>query len=129
MDEDVKQRLLKMLDALEDSVSNGADWTAEQAPLVVQEYLNWTFWNEMFCAGVCLLILVLSAAGAAYVLKRVLRVSSDKDKASSFTMILCVYCIFATFPFAIGTKSVHTAVKVKLAPRVVVLEKVQKLID
>jgi hypothetical protein len=50
VNEEVKSRMLEYLQQFESGVKSAAEFSAEQAPLVVQEFLAWEFWGAVLLA-------------------------------------------------------------------------------
>lgn len=132
MDEQLRERLEKYLETIEEAASQAGGFVMEQAPLVVQEYLAWRFWSDIFA---CVISVVI--ATAVFFLAGYLRDKATKWKADSWedknnrkgSIAACFIAqslaIGLTFiPVGIAT---FDAVKVSVAPRVVLIEKVADL--
>lgn len=124
MDEELKQRLTKYLDTLEDSLAKGADWTAEQAPLIVQEYLAWEFWIHTIGGVLCGVGIVISLIMLVLGIKKL---AADSLSNAGFSLVLVSSCLLVLSFVGVCANS-HDALKVSIAPRVVILEKVQEFV-
>ena len=112
----LEQFVTKMLAAAE----QGASWTADQAPLLVQEWLRWQLASSL-ALGIATLVLGL----ACVVVTWKLCVHKYWDD------LVPLQAIPAIVAFALLGASGHhvlLAIKVYVAPRVVVLEKFAELI-
>ena len=124
MNDELKQKMVEYLEQLESGLKTAADFSAEQAPLVVQEYLNWMFLNSL-AGGVCcgLAALVLSFA-ATKVVQHMLS-ENDTEGACIGGFVLGAFAVFAS---AGSIGQLLFAAKVCIAPRVVILEKISELL-
>lgn len=123
MDETTQKALNEFVQQVISAAQTGAQWTAEQAPLVVQEWLQWQLTEALLlgCLGVVVLVF---AAAAAY---RAARWSGDYETEG----LAVITGVVAAISIAAGaTLSSHflVALKVYVAPRVVVLEKFAELV-
>ena len=123
MDEELKKRLIDALDSM-------ATWTGEQVPLAAQEVIAWTFVSSVMFG--CLAIVGATVAGwgarrcfAAY--KKAEEQQGGRyvgaDPIAIVGMIMLSGACFGLSLSAIINLS--TAVKCKVAPRVVVIEAVR----
>lgn len=127
MNEQIQQEILKYLQAFEVGVEQAGTFTAEQVPLVVQEFIRWQIWGnllEVLYFGLSLFICY----------KLFLKLKKDllefvvKNKYTSGAEVLyipltIVALIFAIFFFC----ALSSAAKALVAPRVVVIEKISEL--
>lgn len=117
----MQKRLLAFLDAVESQANSAGQFVIEQTPLVAQEYLAWTFWHGCLMAAVASIPLAIGL----YLLRRFLR-DPDGDAAPPLFVLALFGSIFGLSAAFYG---IHSAVKVTVAPRVVLLEKVAELAD
>jgi hypothetical protein len=133
MDEQLKSKLLGYLDGLEKSASKLSDSAVTEIPLTVQEWLQW---QAIYCFGGGVLWLGMMMAGLAiwYTAYRFIRWLLDQKEREDDALVvvagivagligtplLCVGLVHAIWSFSDG-------VKVVVAPRVVILEKVAEL--
>lgn len=127
MDKEIKQRIESYLDTLEKGANTATEFAIEQAPLVVQEFLAWEFWSNVTIAAFSLAAFIV----AALALKFIRKVSLKKpfDDCDFFIVfvgsaISLAAIIISTLAFASSTRH---AVKAKVAPRIIILEKVREL--
>ncbi len=127
MNEQIQQEILKYLQAFQSGVEKAGTFTAEQAPLVVQEFIQWQIWGN-------LLEVLYFGLGLFICYKLFLKLKKDllefvvKNKYSSGAEVLyvpltIVALIFAMFFFY----ALSSAAKALVAPRVVVIEKISEL--
>lgn len=123
MNEELEKRLLKYLDALESSVKTAGDFAADQVPDVCQQFLAWEFWSCILFAAMAVGF-AIAFAGMCVRWKR----SAAWDAE-------CAYSWGASLAFAgvvlstvLAFVAVYHAVKVAVAPKVVLLEKVSTMI-
>jgi len=121
MNTNLTDKILQTIDYSGNLIKEGIDFTKEQAPLVVQEFLTWEFWNS-FGTGVLLLIISLTFLSIGWKYRKLMW-GELAQKTDGFTAMANV-CIFA---IALGllipmTFNFQTALKVKIAPRVYLIE-------
>lgn len=125
MDEELKQKLMEYLLRIEDGAKRGADFVIEQAPLYVQELLAWEFWSHALTA-----VALLLATGCIYWLAvksaNAMRWADSGEARSAYWLPLLVGVIIGgiTAGFAVG--AIMGCVKVEVAPRVVIVDKLRE---
>lgn len=124
MNKELQDRLLEYLGSLDGAVRQAGGFVAEQAPLVAQEWVEYEFWsNALQCAGLLgvgllLLLLLLWLARQQY------------RRENEPWIVGAVICFALMCPaFGIGFGHGIRAMKAKIAPRVVVLEKLASLTE
>lgn len=128
MDEEIKRRITSYLDELEKATKTTGEFVSEQAPLLVQEYLNWYFINNLFHAVICLVIAMILVRCVFKYYHLTYRLS-DGDRAPLQFIIIAVTCLISGGLTIASISSVHLAIKVKIAPRVVLLEEVTSIMS
>ena len=120
LNEEVKQKMIEYLQSFEAGVKTAAEFSAEQAPLVVQEYLAWIFFAKL---AQCLLSLVALCV-ATYLGWKLSKKLYESDRIGLYIFGPFVGFVLSAFAIDGG----YHAAKVAIAPRVVVLEKVSDII-
>lgn len=121
MNEEVKQKMIEYLQSFEAGIKKAGEFSAEQAPLVVQEFLQWEIIrNGVF--GVCFAFLLLASIATAvrYHFK-----AEGEEKA--FVWLFAAIPLIA-FGVSLGACT-ERAGKAFFAPRIVVLEKISTLVQ
>lgn len=121
INEEIKQKMVEYLQTFEAGVKKAGEFSAEQAPLVVQEFLAWEFWGNAIPAVLVLLIMLTALVSTAVIWKK----SDDIDWRMGSGLITGLSVLFLTIPFSITASQ---ACKVAIAPRIVVLEKISELV-
>lgn len=125
--EQTEERVNRLLDAIENSVSKTGEFVVEQAPLVAQEYLAWYFWQSTICAiGFFAMGIVLLVTALPY-FREFKKDILEQDIAKG--MFAVVGSIVAIVLIGSGVTNVFSVVKVCVAPRIVLLEKVSELMS
>ena len=128
MDEELKQRVTGYLDALEGSVAKAGMFVTEQAPIAVQEFLAWTFWESLILGLLCIAGVIGVVLTESQWLLPFIKKCEDPTDRSMCTFLSIVGSIgLVTILSVGGAANVLDAVKVSVAPRVVILEKVASL--
>lgn len=126
MDETTKQALGEFVEKMLKAAESGATWTAEQAPLVVQEWLRWKMAEAVVTASVLVVVFCVGIVAAVASWRNWSDWCADDDLLHIIaTAAVAVAGIIA------GANSVWwimLALKVWLAPRVVILEKFADLV-
>lgn len=120
INEEIKQKMVQYLQSFEAGLKQAGEFSAEQAPLVVQEFLAWEFWYHA-AMSVCFGI----ALGIVMKLVTDWWPKLDQFDRIGFGMVTAI----AILGFSVGTvTSAFGAAKVAIAPRIVVLEKISELV-
>lgn len=105
------------------NVGKAVDVVSEQAPVVANEYLTWMFWDNAFSAGYSLIVFLLIISIPIIMWLKSRKFEDEQDK---FWMLLYSIfpLVFAMLIFYHGViENVKECVKIKVAPRVVLIEK------
>ncbi len=124
----IEEKLSKYTDAIEKAIESGTEFTIAQAPEVIREYLAWMFWGSFIVSVISAIV-----GGVSLVVVYRLSASAKKELSSSedcvpfstiwiVVLITVVVCGAKSF-----CESATTALKVSVAPRLVVLEKLSSL--
>lgn len=118
MDEATKKALNEFVQTIIAAAQSGAQWTVEQTPILVQEWLTWQLVMWLLWMLIWATPLVLSIV----TWKRTLKYSEDADFP---IIVLNGLGLVFFFPMLV---CFGEALKVLIAPRVVVLEKFMELL-
>lgn len=84
IDEELKKKLTEYLISLESELKSAKDFSTEQVPLVVQEYLNWIFWSNL-----ALLLLFLAIFSfMAFVFNQIRKCIDDRNSTDCYFAML-----------------------------------------
>jgi hypothetical protein len=127
MNEEIKNRIDGYLDAIQSSAQQAGEIIAEQTPLVAQEFLAWYFWDSVTFAIIALIVFSFTSIATYVGLQKSLEaIDSDSEMADLVPlMIFPVMLLILSGGFAL--ENIRCAMKVSVAPRVVLLEEVSKL--
>jgi len=120
VNEEIKTKMIDYLQTFEAGVKKAGEFSAEQAPLVVQEFLHWEVVRNS-CFGVIAAILTL------VVLATAIRYHFKLDGEDKVFVWLLVAVPLVMFGVGCGT-CFERAGKAYCAPRIVVLEKISDLV-
>ena len=120
MDETTKQALNTFVQQMIVAAQDSAKWTADQAPLVVQEWLRWQLAQSV--------VVALWFLGAAIALAVLSRRWFKNDNIWPETPLPLFSSFMAVGAFLLAMGNTLDALKVWLAPRVVVLEQFISLV-
>jgi hypothetical protein len=125
MNDELKEKLMHYLETIEKGVNQGADFVAEQAPLYVQEFLAWEFWQHCISAiAFALAIIVILALGWNF--SAMMKNSKNREANDMRLAPLVASLLLAGILLPILIFEVKQALKVELAPRVVIVESLRK---
>lgn len=141
MDETTKQALNDFVKKIIDAAQSGAAWSVEQAPLIVQEWLQWVFWSNAINAAIYVLIILFSFLVYVVGLRKGLQYAEAQKKPLAYGAwdweffsymwggIGAVVVAPISFCLLVSIWS-HAllAIKVAVAPRVMVIEKISELL-
>jgi hypothetical protein len=126
MNEELQRRISSYLDAIETYAQGAGEFATEQAPLVAQEYLSWMFWSSLLTIAACALVITVCTCIMYSAVRYIVR-SKDSWDDHPQALFLVFPIMFIFFSAVHAVDNIHVAVKVKVAPRVVLLEKVVEL--
>jgi len=119
MDEVTKQAFNEFVQAMMTATTSGMNWTADQAPLVVQEWLQYTQILSGFCVILGLLTLILLWTKVRAWANKMWN-EEDYDTNSIGWVVLITFTLITTLATGLF---LQTFLKVTFAPRIAVLEK------
>ncbi len=129
MNEETKELLLKYLQAGAERIERGSAFVEAEIPLVVTEYLNWYWWSGLFLVLLGLLFMFIGVPlfyGAKWSFKKY-----KEDYKDGFEVLGVILAIGAIgMPIAgliVSAENSYSLVKVSVAPRVVLLEKIAEI--
>lgn len=115
---------------IEKSTNSGASFVQEQAPLVAQELLAWTFWQAVIYMGISLVVIIVTFLSAKYACKLIAecKCGNDEDRLLGKIAVTIMSILVMVMGFCIGCVYFLATMHVLIAPRVVILEKVKDLL-
>jgi hypothetical protein len=138
----------RMINWLSEAAQNVTVWAGKEIPPFINEYLQWKFWENMVGIGVYILFLIVAILGYVVIWKfgyKVVksRIDSDKDFNGSplgycdrcdygvvkwlcllVWPIIFIIVACATFP----RDNIFTCLKIKIAPKVYLIEEAVKIV-
>ena len=130
--DDIRQRVVAYMDAVEASAGTAGEFVKEQTPLIAQEFLAWTFYESFLWAvigGVAALAVIATGLIATNWVWRGERDDVLKNGHPPFAVLpLFAAVVMGGCLAGLCLKHVSIAIKVSVAPRVVLLEKVAEMI-
>lgn len=127
----IEERVSKYLDAMESMADKAGNFVADQTPLVAQEFLLWEFWSAIFAAiGFVFVAAAIIAASRWVWNRRPEYVKGGLDNDPYWLVgCLAIAVFLSNFIFLVAAVNRATrAVKVRVAPRVVLLETVRDFV-
>lgn len=129
MKEELEQRLLTALDGIIEVVRTSADAAGRELPILVQEYLHWQLFNNIFT--ICWIIFVFTSfAFVGWRCWKKARWTCDGPEnllagcAMGCAIVCVVVGMVGVFVIPYATREI---IKIKTAPRVVIVEKAVEL--
>jgi hypothetical protein len=109
-------------------------FVTEQTPLYIREFLSWYFWEAMFYVTCCVTLLCITLSVAAWASKKYSKLRTKElekgerygGDSENFQITMAVALVASAgllIPLFINA---HDALKVKVAPRVVLVEEIAK---
>jgi hypothetical protein len=120
MDEATKQALNAFVQKMIASAEQAGSFAVEQTPLLVQEWLRWQLWESVLIAVAAFVVAVVLA-----VITRRLLYRDDWDDFMPFQILAGIGAVIAS---GVAFQHAALALKVFVAPRVVILEKFMDLV-
>lgn len=131
MDQETKDLLLKYLQAGAEHIERGSAFVEAEIPLVVTEYLNWYWAATLFFLLLGALLLVGSFA-LFYFVPNTLQRAKKSQRYEEELYILGILQTLCAIGLCVGgvitmAEKTYQLVKVSVAPRVVLLEKIAEI--
>jgi len=121
INEEIKTKMVEYLQTFEAGVKKAGEFSAEQAPLVVQEFLAWEITRNGLGALALGLLLLITFVIAIQVHRK----AEDADNKMFVWLFAAIPLVF----FGVGFGAcAEKAGKAHIAPRIVVLEKISELV-
>lgn len=125
--DDVRERVMRYMDAIEATASDAGEFVTEQMPLVAQEYLQWLWLDAVITAAAMAAVVMVAVIGCIFAWVHT-RNAYTRDDEELRTFSLTVTAVVGIFFGGLAVAYALDAVKVSVAPRVVLLEKVAELV-
>lgn len=120
----MKEEIIKNLSGIIEYVKQGADFVKEQAPLYIQEMINYGIWTSVFEVIVFSICTILSVYGLLKFIKWLKKEEECyEDHIVEFVVAGVIIFLFALLVF----NCVEELIKAVAAPRVYVVEKLLSL--
>ncbi len=109
-------------------------FVTEQTPLYIREFLSWYFWEAVFYASISTVLLCVTLSVALWAAKKYSKLRAKEiEKGIEFNgssenfQIAMAFALVASAVLLIPLSiNAHNALKVKVAPRVVLVEEIAK---
>lgn len=121
----IQEKLQESAGKLLDFVEKSGDFVVEQAPLYVQELVEYHFFENLLGLVICVFFLISIISACLLTIRNRLKYSDDKFPeclfALAFSIVFTIPCIIE------GSDYIKECYKAKYAPRVLIVEKLNKL--
>lgn len=118
----------KLIDWSTSIASKSETFIVEQTPLLVQEYVSWIFWENVLWGSLKGFVALFLFIILTILVKMTWTALSKNTEEAGGCLLLSAVIGGLTIFTAIGTMSdIVMAVKCKVAPRVVIVEKIAEL--
>lgn len=130
MDEQSKGMLMKYLEIGAEKLESGAQFIESEIPLVVSEYLNWIFYYNLISLMGGLVIILLSIL-TGFIAKSNYDYLKNPNSGGQ-NVFACIFFGLGTLALIIAGSiqfciNLREVVKVSVAPKVVILEKISEI--
>lgn len=119
---ELESKLVECLDAVKESASQAGEFARAELPLVAQEYIAWCWWGSATGVAFGLLFLILLAVSLF------MAVFKTKNSATGEFYFICALISLMLMVVSLPI-STYELIKVSVAPRVVLLEKIDQIIN
>jgi hypothetical protein len=123
--EEVKEVLLNYMGKLENVAQDISDFASDQIPLVIQEYLSWHFYSNM----ISFVLMIIFASISSFICYKLFNLRKtveagvyDVGPKEMCTIGVVVFFISTLLLTGLSSIPVSQMVKVKVAPRVVLID-------
>jgi ACR3 family arsenite efflux pump ArsB len=109
-------------------VKSGVDFTSKEVPLYLKELITYEFWSAIIYMVLFIGLAIFAGYCARYMRIKAKNSHSDDDVAGCWAATLACTGLCLIFTVQ-GVQEIEHAVKSAVAPRVVIVEKIQSLIS
>jgi hypothetical protein len=103
-------------------VAQAVDFALQQAPLVVQEFLSWKMAEAIFNCIFFSIVVIILLSLIVWAKKKIKKLHSCDEYIVLYSIII-IFCTMLTIGSTIPIKNnIETIIKIKLAPRVYIIE-------
>lgn len=122
--QNVTDKMNDLVNWLDTAAKTSSSFISEQTPLFITEYLNYNFWVSFiwFCVAVVVLIGAITASIIFFVKGKKDRWYNENNVVGFW--ICCLIALFMFAPLSFNSDWI----KIKLAPRVYIVEHIKELI-
>lgn len=126
-------KLLQLLETSTDMLQRALDSANAEIPLVIQQYLDWQFWNCIFNIVCSIAVLVLSwfaHKGIQYKIRQSRKENNYITSEIEVLMIVGYTCIafIALLATILGIECIREAIQICVAPKVYLIESIKTFI-
>jgi hypothetical protein len=116
------------------SAEHVGNFAAKETPLLVHEYVQYTFWSSALSVVFTLIAFGFCLYGLSFVLKRAKAFDKMTDPEQMATIFGSIFLgigalMSAVFFFNMGLGKIDTSIKAAIAPRVLIVEKAGELLN
>ena len=126
MDEEIKKKMLSYIEVMEGVVKQGTDFASDQIPLALQEYVAYS----RVCSTLYVCIGLLAFAAGLFFSAKVFKKESwpyHQEFPCGIAFIALAAILLALATPCLLNKNFDTAVKSWVAPRVLILDKLNEM--
>lgn len=128
MNDELKKKLVEYLGVLEDATKSGVDTAAEQLPEIAQQYVAWQLWSSAILAFVLWCGAGLIGYGSCRLVRHGLSLPSHNPDSAPALVVGGFAGLVSLVLTAHGVGHSLTAIKALVAPKVLVIEELARLI-
>lgn len=128
MSEQLENVSAESLKQVMDWLKEAKEFAADQAPQLAQEIVQWVWWNGFASVLICAVILI----GIPYACRRIWKISKEWIDDNGAEPLVAIFGLIAVGCFIVATTSLIASgsqlIKATVAPRVVIVEAIGKLV-
>jgi hypothetical protein len=110
-----------------EQASNVTNWANAEVPLVIQEFLTWSFYNNLVNIAFCVLYLLAILVSILKFKKFLIKAANEYDNIP-FIIVATITILISLICFPVLFNSTKECIQIKVAPRVFLVEKAAELI-
>lgn len=125
-----KDIILRYMDKFDGAVEKTVDFAVAETPIVINEYLQWGFYSNVAAIAFILFLVIVSVVSTFLLIRKYKDPNFDEDSfiAVAWTITSIVAVIASLIiSFAIIPVSTMNCIKIKVAPRVYLIEKAMEM--
>ena len=134
MNNNLEQNLNDLIVWIKTTAVATQGFVTEQTPLYIKEYLNWYFWESIFFLSMSMIIAGIILGVIIFCHKKIAKIRVEaknefiaNERTEDYIIARVLSIVFFVLMFIPILSNAHNALKVKIAPRIILVQEFKSL--